>query len=309
MIQVESNKDLSKLTRFSIGGPADFFCEVKELAELKEAIAWANKNSVPYFVIGEGTNLLVSDMGVHGLVIKINFMDVLIDEANYRVTVGAGFNLLNLISDLNSKGWKGMESMYGIPGNVGAGVYGNVGAYGTEIKDVATKVTIWDGSDVKEFLNSDCGFNYRTSIFKAHKDWIILSVTLQLTPGDAQTLIEQSKSIMSKRLEKYPQGLKCPGSFFKNIKLDQLSSEQKKNVEQYSDKVKGGKLASGILLDAVGAKGMSVGDAKVAEYHGNLIYNAGIAQAQEVLELSKKLKLMVFEKFGIEIEEEVQVLG
>lgn len=306
---IEQNKLLSEITRFGIGGPADFFVCVSNTEELKQALSYAFDKKLNHIVIGEGTNLLVSDQGFKGLVIQIGFNQLEWDDLNLTVRVGAGVNLMSLIEQANKKGWSGMQSMYGIPGNVGAGVYGNVGAYGTEIKDALVKVLVWNENKILEMTNKDCLFRYRTSTFKNHKELIILEAELKFERSNSDELQKYSAEILQKRTIKYPPGLKCPGSYFKNILIDCLTEEQKKNVEAYQDRVKGGKLPCGVLLEAVGAKGTQEGGIKVADYHGNLIFNKDHGKAADVAKLTAKLKNKVWEKFGIMLEEEVQFVG
>jgi UDP-N-acetylmuramate dehydrogenase len=308
-LSIKENQLLAPLTRFGIGGPADFFVKVENTDQLQEALEYAQENSLEYFVIGEGTNLLVSDEGFRGLVIQIAISFIEWTNANHMVKVGAGNNLMDLISQTADKGWAGMENMYGIPGNLGAAIYGNVGAYGTEIKDSVYSVSVLKKDKIVEMTKEECEFSYRTSVFKKHKDWFVLAVTLRLSAGDKKILKDKTQEIIGMRLKKYPEGLKCPGSYFKNIELAKLNLNQTAAVAIFADKVKGGKLASGVLLEAAGAKGQASGDAKVADYHGNLIYNHKNASARDVIKLANYLKMEVYSKFGIELEEEVQFLG
>ena len=309
MRKVQKNKNLSDLTRFGIGGQAELFVRVETVEELKEALEYALKHSLQYFVMGEGTNLLVSDEGVQGMVIQIALNALEWSEGNHVVKAGAGINLTELISQTVEKGWAGMENMYGIPGNIGGAIYGDVGAYGTEIKNVVLSVSVLKQGKILEMTNEECKFAYRASIFKEHRDWVILAATLRLAHGDSKVLREKIHEVIELRLKRYPEGLKCPGSYFKNIELGKLNLNQAAAIKRFSDKIKGGKLASGVLLEAVGAKGQSRGGAKVADYHGNLIFNNQSATANDVISLANYLKMQVYSKFGIELEEEVQFVG
>lgn len=307
-MEIKEHYLLSQVTRFGIGGPADFFAHANTLEEVQVALAFAKGKNIPVTVIGEGSNLLVSDEGYRGLIIQVGINKLEWDLENNKIVVGAGVNLLAFISQACARGLAGMENMYGIPGNIGAAVYGNVGAYGTEIKDLLIGVKYWSGSEVKSLSNAECQFEYRSSIFKQHKDWIILEAELQLAPGADADLIAKCQDIMAQREVKYPAGMKCPGSYFKNIKISTLNDDQAAVIQPFAEKVKGGKLASGILIQAAGGNGLSVGDAKVADYHGNLIYNDGHATANDVRELADTVKGLVKDKFGILLEEEVQYL-
>lgn len=309
MLEIQKDIKLAEHTRFGIGGIADFFVSVNSAAELAEAIGDAVQNGWDWVLIGEGTNLLVSDQGYRGLVIKFQSQNLEFDEHNHQVTVDAGVNLASLIETLAEKGWSGMESMYGIPGSVGAGVYGNVGAYGTEIKNVLKRVSVLHAGQIIEMDADECKLEYRSSIFKSRKDWLVITATFELMPGIPAEIKKTMDEIMAKRLVKYPAGLKCPGSYFKNIKINELSLEQNQVISEYSAKIQGGKLASGVLLEAVGAKGMKIGGAAVADYHANLIFNTGSATAEDVRELAEQMKKLVLDKFGIKLQEEVQFLG
>jgi UDP-N-acetylmuramate dehydrogenase len=308
-MKIEKNVLMSEKTRLKVGGPADFFAEARDIEGLIEALKYSRQNNIPFMVIGEGTNLLVSDSGIRGLVVKICFSGYKLVENNAFVTASAGTNLMDMIGELAERGVAGMEKMYGIPGTVGAAVYGNVGAYGQETKDSLVSVRYWDGEKAVLINNQECAFGYRTSIFKQCKDWIVLEAMFQFSEGDRNALKKTIAEISSVRDSKYPKGLACPGSFFKNIELSRLSSSQLESIKPFLEKVKGNKLAAGVLLEAVGAKGMGVNGAKVASYHGNLIYNDKTAKASDVAALAGQLKHLVLEKYGIMLEPEVQYVG
>jgi UDP-N-acetylenolpyruvoylglucosamine reductase len=200
-------------------------------------------------------------------------------------------------------GLSGLETLSGIPGAVGGAVFGNAGAYGRSISESVGKVEIWDGQDRRWLPGSACRFGYRESVFKS-TDWIILSVVFRLKKGEKKKLIRISRQITKTRLKKYPSGLKCPGSFFKNILVKDVSGKSLKLVDR--DKIIEGKIPAGYLLEEVGAKGMGCGGIAVADYHGNLLINTGRGRAGEVRRLGGLLKGRVRKKFGIELEEEVR---
>ena len=151
-----------------------------------------------------------------------------------------------------------------------------------------------------------CGFGYRESIFKKNKE-IILEAEFDLPKGEREMLVAKSKEIRGLRRKRYPPEMKCPGSFFMNLWFDQLPKETQEQIP--AEKIKGGKVAAGYVLELVGAKGRKLGGAAVADYHGNLIYNAGGARAAEIWELARKLQIEVKEKFGVMLVPEVQLLG
>ena len=196
-----------------------------------------------------------------------------------------------------------------IPGLVGAAVYGNAGAYGHSIHEWVEEVRFYDAGagSVRSFSNSECEFRYRESVFKRHKDWTIFSTTLRLVPGDAVALRAKAEEIRSIRDEKYPPTMKCAGSIFKNLLFDRLPSAAQAQVPP--SKVREGKVPSAHFLEMVGAKGMRIGGVVNADYHANLIYNAGGGTADEICRMVDELKGRVRERFGFDLEEEVQYVG
>lgn len=300
---------LKKLTTMKIGGPAKYFVNVKKEKELIEALRWVQKSKVKWYVIGEGSNLIPNDWGFIGLVIKNEIKNL---EINGRkILVGAGNNLLELIHKLNNLGLTGMEKMAGIPGTVGGAIYGSAGAYGQEIKDNLIRIKIFDGTKIKWLLKKQCHFKYRESVFKIKKGWIILGAEFKLEKGNPKELYKTSNKIIKLREQKYWPSLLCPGSFFKNIVVEKIKPTilKKKLLSKIpKEKINYGKLPSGYLLESVGAKGMRCGKIKVAEHHGNLIYNSGNGKSKDIIKLAKILKDRVKKKFGINLEEEIQYL-
>jgi UDP-N-acetylmuramate dehydrogenase len=197
--------------------------------------------------------------------------------------------------------------MTGIPGSVGAAVYGNAGAYGHSIAERVSLVRFFDGSTIREFDNAQCGFHYRESIFKKRKDWIIFSAELAMERGDAIVLRETADKILGIRNRKYPPSMKCAGSIFKNLLLAELPGRVAKEIP--ANVVIEGKVPSAWFLEQAGAKGMRAGDIHVAEYHANLIYNAGYGTARDLVALISELKRRVEQLWNISLEEEVQYVG
>ena len=197
--------------------------------------------------------------------------------------------------------------MTGVPGWVGGAVYGNAGAYGRSMHQNVTSVRFFDGEGVREIDNEACGFHYRHSTFKDHKNWIVLSTTLQLLAWDPSELKQKADEILTIRNAKYPPTMKCAGSIFKNL----IVADLPERVQQIVDPkmVREGKIPSAWFLEQVDAKGMRNGDIHVADYHANLIYNAGHGTARQVRELIDELKARVRARFGFEVEEEVQYVG
>jgi len=301
---------LKKFTAIRIGGPAKYFVIVKTERELVEAINFAKKKKFPWYVVGEGSNLIVADKGFKGVIIKNQISKFKFEKGFVRV--GAGNNLPKLIFKLDGMGLAGMERMAGIPGTVGGAIYGCAGAYGQEIKDVLLKVRVFDGKKFFYLSKNQCQFGYRDSRFKKHKNLLIVEVILKLGAGDGRKLVKISRDIIKLRAKKYRPGLHCPGSFFKNIKLIDIKPKALRNkfIKKIEpNRIMYGKVPAGYLLDQIGARGMRQGRIRVANHHGNLIYNSVGGEASDVVTLSKRLTALVKNKFGIKIEEEVQYLG
>jgi UDP-N-acetylmuramate dehydrogenase len=186
-------------------------------------------------------------------------------------------------------------------------VYGNAGAYGRSIHEMAERVRFVVAGDVREFDNAQCQFRYRESIFKAHKDWIILSASLRLTQGDTAELARAAHEIRAIRDAKYPPTMKCAGSIFKNL----MAAELPRHVQAIIPPtiIREGKVPSAWFLDQAEVKGLRKGDIQVAAYHANLIYNDGAGTAADLVWVIRELKRRVRDKFGFDIEEEVQYVG
>ncbi len=304
-LTVSAHTPLARYTRFGIGGPADLFAETRNERAFIAAVEAARESGTPVCVTGGGTNLIVSDQGFRGLVLRYSEDTLCADGP--RISAGAGAVLQNLVDFANAQGLRGMETLSGIPGWVGAAVYGNAGAYGHSISESVASVHFFDGAGVRQFDNQQCDFRYRESIFKRRKDWVIFRVELQLQTAPAAELQEVSAAILKVRNEKFPPTMKCAGSIFKNFLLRDLPPQVAAAVPPAV--VREGKIPAAWFLEQVGAKGMQLGGIQVAAYHANLIYNAGQGTARELCELIAELKQRVRDRFGIEVEEEVQYVG
>ncbi len=304
-MRFEKGKSLKSLTTLGIGGKAADFVEVKNEREMEKLF---RENKRRWRVIGSGSNIVAPDSGFHGLVIKIGIKAF--GVKGKTVYAGAGSNLLDFIKKINRHGFRGMEKMAGIPGTVAGAIYGNAGAYGQEIKDNIFRVRIFDGEKIKWISKNKCKFGYRSSIFKKNKNWVIVGAEFSFAKGNPRELSKISKDIIKLREKKYKPGLLCPGSFFKNIIIKDLKLIVRKKLLSKIDnsKIMYGKAPAGYLLEEVGAKGMSSGNVRIAQHHGNLIYNAGGGKARDIRKLSRILKDRVSRKFGVRLEEEVQYL-
>ena len=304
-LTVSAHTPLARFTRFGIGGPADLFAETRDEQAFIAAVAAARASGMPVMVTGGGTNLIVSDQGFRGLVLR--FCEDTLASDGPRVTAGAGAVLQDLVDFANHRGLQGLETLSGIPGWVGGAVYGNAGAYGHAIAERVASVRFFDGAGVRIFDNRQCEFRYRESIFKRHKEWIVFRVEFSLPAAAAVELEAISAGILQVRNEKFPPTMKCAGSIFKNFLLRELPLAVAAGVPD--GVVREGKIPAAWFLEQVGAKGMRRGDIQVAGYHANLIYNAGQGTARDLRDLIAELKHRVRARFGIEVEEEVQYVG
>lgn len=262
-------------------------------------------SALPWIVIGGGSNLVVADSGYDGVVLR--FMGNALRREGTRVHAEAGADLQAVVNFSIGEGLGGVHTMTGIPGWVGGAVYGNAGAYGRSMHQSITSVQMFDGKAVRELDNDGCGFHYRHSIFKNHKEWTVLSATLQLLLQDQDELRQKADEILTIRNAKYPPDMKCAGSIFKNLIVRDLPLSVQNQIDPKA--VREGKVASAFFLEQVGAKGIRNGGIHVADYHANLIYNSGSGSACEVREIIDDLKQRVRLRFGFEVEEEVQYVG
>lgn len=304
-LTVLTGAPLSRYTRFSIGGPADLYAESENAETFIAALSLARSSGMETVVIGGGTNLIVSDAGFRGIVLRYRGSRLM--ASNGRVQADAGALLQDLVDFAIDRGLAGLETLSGIPGSVGAAVYGNAGAYGHSLSERVVRVRFYDGQTVRVFDNEECQFQYRESIFKRHKNWVIFSTELHLENGDAPTLRETAGSIVKVRNEKFPVTMRCAGSIFKNLLVKELPADAAARVPATA--VREGKVPAAWFLEQIGAKGMVRGDIHVADYHANLIYNAGGGTAADLRALIQELKTRVADHFGIELEEEVQYVG
>jgi UDP-N-acetylmuramate dehydrogenase len=299
------HEPLARHTRFGIGGPADLYAETGSVETFVAAVEAARASGIETAIIGGGTNLIVSDEGFRGIVLR--YRAAKLEAYGSCVLADAGAELQALVDFTIDQGLKGLETLAGIPGWVGAAVYGNAGAYGHSISERVVLVRFYDGAAVRTLSNKECEFRYRESIFKARKDWIILSTELRLEARDAAALRQTATDIVKVRNEKFPVTMKCAGSIFKNLILSELPAEAAAMVP--GKVIREGKVPAAWFLEQVGAKGMRCGQIQVADYHANLVYNEGGGKAADLCALIAELKNRVSGRFGIVLEEEVQYVG
>ena len=304
-VRVRQDAPLSEYTRFGIGGPAAVLAETSSETSFIEVLRCVKTAGLPHVVIGSGTNLIVSDFGYPGVVLRFTNADLRSD--GHRVFAAAGGVLQDLVDYTVKHGLAGLHTMTGIPGTVGAAIYGNAGAYGRSISESVQDVRFFDGREIRAFTNRQCEFHYRESIFKRNKNWVVFSVLLELQTGDSVELCNKTDEILTIRNRKYPPTMKCAGSIFKNLILAELPNDLKSRIPERV--IIEGKVPSAWFLEQVGAKGMVKGGIRVADYHANLIYNEGGGTAAELRAVIGELKERVGDQFGFVPEEEVQYVG
>ena len=304
-LEVHEKVELRHYTRFGIGGEADLFAETASPDAFAAATDVCRQQQFPYYVLGDGSNVIVSDEGFRGLILRFVADNLALD--GNQVIADAGASLQALVDFTIEDGLKGLETLARIPGSVGAAVYGNAGAYGHAISERVEQVKFFDGSEIREIDNAGCKFEYRGSVFKSHKDWVIFQCRLKLDRADAGELRKRADEITTIRDEKFPPTMRCAGSIFKNLHLKDLPENVV--VQVPAQVTREGKVPAAYFLEQVGAKGMRRGGIEIASYHANLIYNTGNGTASELRGLISELKRRVRERYGFDVKEEVQHVG
>ncbi len=309
-LNIQKNILLASYTTFKIGGPAKYFSEAKSVDELRELCKWAKEEGVPIFVLGGGSNVLISDKGFDGLVIKIKFADWRIEDA--EIFSETGLPLAKLVLESAKKELTGLEWAMGIPGTVGGAINGNAGAFGKSMSETVERVNVFDISkfESRMFNKEECGFGYRNSIFKGNNNFVILSVVLLLNKGNREEIRTAIKDFTIQRVASNPSGFSA-GCFFRNPGWEEVGNKNEiiakfPELEQFSEKPK---ISAGFLIENVGMKGKKIGGAMVSEKHANFIINdGGKASAEEIVSLTNLIKEKIRERYGFDLEDEVVII-
>ena len=283
--KIFTNEPMSKHTSFKIGGPAEIFVKINNVEELKLIIKISKQAEVPITVVGNGSNLLVSDDGIRGIVLKIEFDKIEIEESG-KLKVGSGVKLAFLAQKCLKEKLKGFEFASGIPGTIGGAIRMNAGAHGSEMKDIVKKITCMtrDGK-IQVISNEEAKFEYRNSIF-SQNDYIILEAEIQLRKGNPEEIRSKMDEYETYRKETQPIEYPSAGSTFK----------------------RGNDFITAKLIDECGLKGYQIGGAQVSEKHAGFIINKGNATAEDVKQLMKYVEEQVYNKFGKKIEAEIEII-
>ena len=282
------NEPMSKYTSFKIGGPAECFVKIKTVEQLKSILKYTNENDVKLTIIGNGSNILVSDDGIKGIVVKIEIdnLEIDIQDKKALITVGSGVKLGLLAQKCLKQEITGFEFASGIPGTIGGAIRMNAGAHGSEMKDIVKTVTYVDrNGEIHKIENNQAEFEYRKSLF-SHNDYIIVETEIELEKGNTNEIKEKMTEYANFRKEKQPIEYPSAGSTFK----------------------RGTDFITAKLIDECGLKGYQIGGAQISEKHAGFIINRDNATAKDVIKLMEYTKEQVYEKFGKTIEAEIEIL-
>ena len=288
-MQLQENISLARHTTFHIGGNADFWIEINSIQGLEKLLQFCHEKKINYFIMGRGSNILVSDKGYQGVILHLGncFSEIKIHD-EVMLTCQAGAMLSNIAKFAMEHHLTGMEALSGIPGTVGGALYMNAGAYGSEMKDIVTECSYIDSSGKEYCLkNKDLDLSYRHSFFTEHVGTIITSVTICLQKGNPEEIAKKYADFAQRRKAKQPLNYPSAGSTFKRPK------------GSYASK----------LIDECGLKGYQIGDAQVSEKHAGFVINKGHATCQDVLDLCQHVHDVVLEKTGYLLELEPIFLG
>ncbi|HEY8854039.1 MAG TPA: UDP-N-acetylmuramate dehydrogenase [Candidatus Dormibacteraeota bacterium] len=285
---VREKEPLASCTSFGIGGPADFFLEPGKAEGIEKVLEGSRERGIPYFLLGAGTNLLIADAGIEGLVLRVVTREHHIDGT--RITAAAGLKMMRLARIAADANLRGFEFAIGVPGSVGGAVYQNAGCWGKEMREVLVEACgFMPASGEKKWTPTDLRFGYRTSALRegALKGGFVVEATIQLQRGDGEEAKAQMAKLTRERNETQPIKTKNCGSVFKNPPGD----------------------SAGRLVQAAGLKGLRQGAAVISELHGNFIVNEGGATAAEVAKLIERARAEVKRRFNVDLEPEVELVG
>jgi UDP-N-acetylmuramate dehydrogenase len=285
--QIEINADMKEHTTFNIGGPADILVLPTCITELNRILDFCREKRMPYVILGQGSNVLVRDKGIRGIVIKLGNALKQFSISGEEIYAEAGISLSQLAREAAEHGLSGLEFAEGIPGSLGGAVAMNAGAYQGEMKDVVYQVIALDeAGNYKLFSKEQSQFGYRRSIYQ-NGDYIIVAVRLHLKPGQPEEILSTMQDLARQRQEKQPLEYPSAGSTFRRPPGYYV----------------------GPIIEELGLKGFSIGGAQVSSKHAGFIINKGQATAQDVIDLIRYIQEMVREKYGLVLEPEIKILG
>ena len=309
-MKVQEKVLLKPYTNYKIGGYASYFVDAKTEQDVLQAFEWARENNQPVFVLGSGTNIIVSDNGYQGLVLRNNVNSYSVE--GQRITAFAGVEFQTIVDKASEQGLLGLEWAGGLPGSVGGAVHGNVGAFGGEIKDVLVSVRArTPEGEVKEMFAAECEMAYRESIFKKQNGWVVISAVFELQGGHSpEELKAKVEELREWRRTKHPIEYGNCGSVFKRIPVTDLDEKLFTQHPDMSRAIREEKIAIAYFIDQCGLKKRRIGGVEVSDKHPNFLVNiTGDARAEDVVILVGVVKHRVLEQFGVFLEEEIEYIG
>ncbi|MFH1291652.1 MAG: UDP-N-acetylmuramate dehydrogenase [bacterium] len=300
--KVKLNEPLFKHTTFKIGGPARFLVIVRETDKLVELLNFLTGQGIDHFILGGGSNILFNDSGYEGVVVKIMTSQLSVDRE--MIMAEAGVQLSQVVNTAAQNGLTGMEWGVRIPGMIGGSAVGNAGAMGSDMSCVVDKIETWQDGEVKEISNQECGYRYRGSALK-DSGAVVLRVYFKLKAGDRMAIITATQNYVKQRACRVSNNASA-GCTFKNIDI----SDWPGNMDELDDIFKErGKVPAGWLIEKVGySKGSQKGNAQISNLHANIIENMGNASQADILALVDEIKQKVYNKFKVELQEEMVVV-
>ena len=299
--KVKLNEPMSKHTTFKIGGPAQLFVIVDDTDKLIELLKFLDDEGIERFILGGGSNMLADDDEYSGVVININSKKTEVTDTG--IIADAGCSTVAIANLSMKEGFIGFEWGVGVPGTIGGAVRGNAGAMGGEMSGNIEKIEAYINGEAVELRNIDCDFHYRHSMFK-DSGAVVLRVHLKLEKSENKDGMKKALEYLQYRAKTQPQGFASTGCIFKNFEI----GNTKLNFEVPEEFRKKGIISAGWLIDQAGMKGAQKGQAKVSDAHGNFVINLGGATASDVLTLIDEIKEKVYNKFGISLTEEIQLI-
>jgi UDP-N-acetylmuramate dehydrogenase len=303
--RLKENEPMSRHTNFRIGGPAKWFVEIKTVDELKQIVDIAKQKNIIWFLLGGGSNILVSDAGFDGIVIKIAMREIQINGTRARAEAGV---LTAALARATAKtGLAGFTWAISLPGTIGGAVRGNAGCFGGEIKDRLTQAQVLRGGEVITLSKNDLAFAYRESIIK-HSNDIVISATFEFEPSDLSLLEKELEQKLASRKSSQPLDAGSAGCLFKNyeIKTEEELQRLRSKLDIPNEMSFTRRISAGWLIDQLDIKGKQIGGAKVSEKHGNFVVNTNAAKADDVAQLIALIKTRARNEFGIQLQEEIQ---
>ena len=308
--KIKKNVPLKPLSTFKIGGNAKFFLEVKDKASLEEAIRWADEKTEKVHILAGGSNILINDEGVDGLVLKM--ANDALSVRGSRLLAGAGAILANVVNTATSHSLSGLENLAGIPGSLGGAIRGNAGAFGHSIDEAVETIEAFDAGSYrfKTLSRKDCQFSYRNSIFKENRSMLAWEVTLKLSENGSGAIKSAVAENLNYRTRTHPK-LPSAGCVFTNLMFADVEKLNPGLAERAKGEgiVKGGKVAAGWLIDQLDLKGQRMGGVKISLEHANHIVNTGQGRAEDVVMLISYVKQQVRDNFNIILREEIEYFG